>query len=465
MVNIEAKEKSVEFLNAIKKEFNESKIWKSQLALNRNNQIISNRKNISIIFENDPLLKDIARYNKFSSMVEVFNKPFWRKNNEDVLWSDSDDAQLRNYIGIEYSIESKQAIQDLLNAQIQANAYHPVKSYLDSLDWDGVSRIETFFIDFLGVDDNEYTREVTRKWLIAGVTRIYKPGSKFDEMIVLTGSQGAGKSTVARKLAKDWFNESINSFKGDEALKKLRNSWIVEIAELGAFGKSTVEEIKAFISATVDTYRASYGRNPVQFPRECIFIGTTNRNEFLRDMTGNRRFLPMTVNSKKATKSPFDDLTEEYVNQIWAEAKHFYLEGEALHLSDKVKEVAETMQEQHTEDNGTYGEIIEFLQIEVPLTFNNDTKLERIEWFSYNHSRADAGRTFKRNRICAKEIWHEMMQNRHDPSNTDLRKINDVLRNLDFLIPKSTLRFGNAYGTQRGYEIDWDKFNDNNVNV
>lgn len=458
MVGAINKAEVISFLDEVKEEMDESELWKSKLSVNKNGNVISNRKNISTIFECDPLLKDIARYNQFSSMIEVYNPPFWRNNSNDCLWTDSDDAQLRNYFGIEYEIESKQAIHDLLNAQIQKNAYHPVRKYLEKLNWDGTPRMEGLFIDFLGVDDNQYTREVTRKWLIAGVSRIFKPGTKFDEMIVLTGSQGAGKSTVAQKLAKDWFNESLNSFKGDEALKKLRNSWIIEIAELGAFGKSTVEEIKAFVSATVDTYRASYGRNPVQFPRECIFIGTTNRDTFLRDMTGNRRFLPMTTHVERRKKNPFTDLTEEYVNQIWAEAKHYYLSGETLHFSDEVKAIANEIQEEHTEDNGMTGEILEFIQTEIPYTFENDSKSQRIEWFSYNHERHDAGRTSKRDRICAKEIWHEMMQNKHDPTNTDMRKINDILKSIEFLEkPKNAMRFGKAYGKQRGYMINWEK--------
>lgn len=390
-------------------------------------------------------------------MVEIYKQPFWRTSSREMLWTDSDDAELRNYFGIEYGIESRQAILDLLNAQMQRNAYHPVRKYLEKLEWDGKPRVETLFIEFLGVQDNAYTREVTRKWLIAGIKRIYEPGCKFDEMIVLTGSQGVGKSTVARKLAGNWFNESLNTFKGDESLKKLRNSWICEIAELGAFGKSTVEEIKAFISATIDVYRPSYGRNPVQYPREVIFIGTTNRDTFLRDQSGNRRFMPMVTNGYAKTKSPFEDLTNEYVNQIWAEAKKYYFDGETLNYSEEVKEIAKKMQADHTEDDGMKGEIIEFLQRKLPVEYNNFSKQERIEWFNYDVSKST--NTIVRDRICAREIWFEMLGNKHEPSNADVRKINDILNNLDFLEKHSnSIRFGKDYGKQKGYLINWDNF-------
>src|SRR5699024_9629847 len=291
----------------------------------------------------------IGRLNEFSGHNEVFKKPIWRRKDDDELfWTDTDDAQLRIYIDTVYGISNISGIEDCLSTVFYKNAYHPIQQYLRSQSWDGKNRLETLFIDFLGADNSKYTKAITRKMLVAAVARVFEPGIKFDTALVLIGKQGVGKSYVLSRLGGEWFNESLNSFSGDEAMIKLRNSWIIELAELYALKHSDVEEVKGFMSATVDTYRPKYGKNIARFPRQCVFFGSTNNFEFLKDTTGNRRFFPLPIDRNKRSKDPFEELTDEYVNQVWAEAYQLYLNEEPLHIMDEdVQQEAKKLQEEH----------------------------------------------------------------------------------------------------------------------
>ena len=232
------------------------KPWKKALEKNQYNKLKNSRKNIQLILSNDENLKDIGRLNEFSGHNEIYRKPIRRRKHDDeTFWTDTDDAQLRIYIDKHYGISNNSAIEDCLSTVFYKNAYHPIQEYLKSQSWDGQKRLETLFIDFLGAENNEYTKTITRKMLVAAVARVFKPGVKFDTALILIGNQGAGKSYVLSRLGGEWFNESLNSFSGDEAMMKLRNSWIIELVELSAMKHSEVEEVKGFISATVDTYR------------------------------------------------------------------------------------------------------------------------------------------------------------------------------------------------------------------
>ena len=201
---------------------------------------------------------------------------------------------------------------------------------------------------------------------------------------------------------------------------KLRESWIVELAELSALKASEVEEVKAFISATVDTYRPKYSRNIAKFPRQCVFFGSTNSFEFLKDKTGNRRFLPLRVDKKKRTKDPFEELTDEYIDQVWAEAYQLFRNGEEIHITDpEVHKTAVELQREHTADDGLQGVIEQYIE---------DKFL---------------------NKVCARQIWFECLGNIKEPKRHDISDINDVLRRLEGWEQKKTT-FG-KYGEQRGF--------------
>lgn len=399
--------------------------WKRQLQFVKGGPnegaIKSNRFNVQLILNNDENLAGMIGKNMFTNQNEIICTPTWRKkNDDDFWWTDTDDAQLRVYFATEYGISNSAGIEDGIKILAYENAFHPVQDYIKSIEWDGKKRLDRLFIDFLGSEDNKYTRSITRKIMTAAVARVFNPGVKFDNSLILIGKQGAGKSYVLSRLGGQWFNESLNSFKGDDALMKIRGSWIIELAELSAMRTSEVEEVKAFISATVDTYREKFGRNPSRFPRQCVFFGSTNNYEFLKDKTGNRRFWPLPVDKDKRCKNPFEELTDDYVNQLWAEAYQLYLAGEPLHITDEeVQKQAEELQNDHTADDGMAGVIAEYLDEEMRVA------------------------------TCAREIWHECFQNDKQPKRHEISDINQVMRGFNDW-EEDRLRF-EKYGRQRGF--------------
>jgi predicted P-loop ATPase len=248
--------------------------------------------------------------------------------------------------------------------------------------------------------------------LLAAVKRLYVPGCKFDQMMVLIGPQGAGKSSLLAKLGREWFSDSLRTFENKEAGEHLQSGWIFEIGELSAMKKTEVEEVKAFLSKTEDRYRVAYDRQVSEFPRKCIFFGTTNTRDFLRDATGNRRFWPVEVHPEKAELSHWDHLTEELVSQIWAEVLTWFKAGETLELDNEARDEAERQQALHMESDPREGLIQEWL----------DTPIED-----------ELGRPTDdlRNRVCAAQIWSECLGNKRGTIRPwEAKEVCDILRRI-----------------------------------
>lgn len=270
--------------------------WQAHLDLERNGTIKDTMANISAILRHDPKLQGIV-YNQFSNLLDVREALPWQQVKPG--WSDTDLACAKLYFERCYGIWSPTKFKDALLAVTSAERlYHPVRDYLESLVWDGMPRLDTLLIDYLGADDKPYVRAATRKTLTAGVARIYEPGVKFDSILVLNGPQGIGKSTFFARLGKKWYSDSLTiaDTKDKTAPEKLQGYWLLEISELAGMKKMDVETVKSFITRTDDKYRQSYGVSVESHPRSCIIVGTTNSDGgFLRDITGNRRFWPVHV--------------------------------------------------------------------------------------------------------------------------------------------------------------------------
>uniref|UniRef100_UPI003FEE30FE MobV family relaxase n=1 Tax=Gemmiger formicilis TaxID=745368 RepID=UPI003FEE30FE len=288
-------------------------------------------------------------------------------------------------------------------------SYHPIKDYFESLPvWDEIPRVDTVLIDYLGAQDNEYVRAVTRKALCAAYMRIYHPGIKFDYITVLNGEQGIGKSTLIAKLGMEWFADSLtlSDMNDKTAAEKLQGYWIHEIGEMAGMRKADLEKVKAFVSRCDDKYRASFGRRVTPHPRQCIFFGTTNsENGYLRDITGNRRFWNVRVPGTGRMK-PWD-LTQEIIDQIWAEVIVLAKGGEELFLSHELEEYAKKEQSEAMERDDREGLVARYLDMLLPETWDTMDVYQRREYVQDPDSPLNVKGTVRRETVSNIEIWCE----------------------------------------------------------
>ena len=426
--------------------------WVKELTYTEQGKLRSTISNFLLIIENEPLLKGKIAYNEFSNRAVVVGQLPWRKKENKSDWNDTDDSGLREFIEKYYAISSTAKCADALALSFEKHSFHPIKDYIDSLMWDEEERIDKLFIDYLGAEDNNYVRTVTRKILVAAVARAFNPGCKFDNMPVLSGPQGIGKSTIIKKLGQEWYSDSLTTVSGKEAYEQLQGVWILEMGEMMATKKADIEATKHFLSKTEDIYRVAYGRRTSRFPRQCVFIGTTNDREFLRDKTGNRRFWPIDVGMQERSKSVFNDLNKYEIDQIWAEAYELYKNNEPLYLNSEEEKEAAKQQDSHSEESAKAGLIDEYLN--KPITE---------DWYSLslNDRRAyiqggDFGEVpegnITRTKTCVMEIWCELFNGDPKQLNPLLsREINEILRGFSDWELSGRLKFGKCYGQQRAY--------------
>ncbi len=389
----------------------DTEAWLKQLEYNKKGELVASLANLVLILRNDPNLQGIA-YNAFKSSAVILEPMPWRKPADwkGPSWSDDDDASLRVYTEKVYNIWSPAKLSDALAAVSHERSFHPVREYLDGLpEWDGIPRLEELLIDCLGAEDSPYTRAVTKKTFTAAVARVMNPGCKFDCMLVLCGPQGIGKSTIFQKLGGKWFTDSLsmNDMKDKTAAEKLQGSWILEVSELAGIKKAEVEAVKSFLSRQTDKYRPAFGRRTVEYPRQCIIVGSTNADMgFLRDSTGNRRFWPVQVRGVGPDRAPWA-LNDYTVEQVWAEALETWKAGEELFLTGDVAREALEQQKLAMENDERLGLIKEYLDRLLPENWE-DLSLGERRQFIHGTEFGTAEGTVERDRVCVAEIWGEL---------------------------------------------------------
>ena len=429
----------------------------SKLKRDKNGTPESDVFNCLVVLKQDPSLKGKIRLDEFAHRLVVIDDLPWRDKDETPYWTDTDDACLRNYFATKYLIKGKGIIDDALQEVTQDNKFHPVRQYLTGLTWDGECRLDTLFIDYIGAEDTDYIRAVTRKWMCGAVARVMDTGVKFDTAIVLYGSQGLGKSLILERLGRKWFNNSLVDIKTKDALEQIQGSWIVELAELAPTYKNDNEIVKAFISRTSDRFRSPYGRRTEEYPRQCVFAGSTNNLMFLKDRTGNRRFWPITGDKDRKTKNSWD-ITPDIIDQLWAEAFTYWADGEPLVLEGELEEEALRIQLSHTEGGELVGLIEEYLDMLLPEDWESKDIYDRREYIR-NYGDDDYCGSVQRERVCALEIWCEVMEgDRKNLQNAKAREIIDILQSIKGWSPYSKsvgkMRFGKLYGVQRAFIRD-----------
>jgi len=381
--------------------------WHLELELNKNGSVKDTPTNILTIMRYDPRLQGIA-YNQMKHLLDVKKTLPWDQVKDG--WNDSDHANLKMYLDKNYGIWSPPKVKDALLTAASERVFHPIKDYLKELPvWDGTERVDSLLIDYLGAEDNSYTRAVMRKTLVAAVARIYEPGIKFDYILVLNGPQGIGKSTFFAKLAGQWFSDSltVSDMRDKAGAEKLQGYWILELGELAGLRKMDVETVKSFITRTDDKFRQSYGINVENHPRQCVIVGSTNNiSGFLRDITGNRRFWPVRVNDGDKSIWKMED-----IDQIWSEALQYYRNGETLILSAEEEKIAFEEQRDAMEADDREGLIGDYLETLLPENWDGMDLYERRSFLA---GESEFGTSVPigavtREKVCVHEIWCECL--------------------------------------------------------
>ena len=386
-------------------------------------------RNCLTVFQNDPNLQGAIRYNILTERIDIV-KPLWWSKPTATL-NDTDLNYLMLYLEDQYTLTSEKKIQKAISIVADCNKYHPIRDYLNSLAWDGTERIRYALTHYLGAEDSECTYQCLQLFMLGAISRVFKPGCKFEVMLCLVGGQGAGKSTFFRLLAvkDEWFSDDLKKIDDDNVYRKMQGHWIIEMSEMIATANAkSVEDIKSFISRTKETYKVPYEIHPADRLRQCVFGGSSNTMDFLPlDRSGNRRFLPIMVHPEKAVVHILEDeaASRAYISQMWAEAMTIFRSGSVrLSLSKEMNKELWELQKQFMPE---------------------DTKAGLIQFFLDN---------FKGTQVCSKLIYAEALNHSFDePKQWEIREINEIMNNsIEGWVPFTNPRIFDRYGRQRGWE-------------
>lgn len=422
--------------------------WQNGLELDKSGHVKNTLHNLTLILENDPNLKDMV-FNQLLDGMEIKGEVPWKHPSK--FWRDADDAQLISYVDAHYGTFSARNYDIAVTKVADDRAYHPIREFIESLpEWDKIPRVDTLLVDYLGAADTAYVRAVTRKTLCAAISRVLRPGCKFDSMLVLNGPQGVGKSTLIAKLAGEWFSDSLNlgDTKDKTAAEKLQGYWILEIGELAGLKKAEVETLRSFLSRQNDIYRAAFGKRATPHLRQCVFFGTTNAESgYLRDTTGNRRFWP--VKTPGSGKKQSWNLTHEEILQIWAEALVYVRQGEKLYLSPEMDALAKDEQREAMESDEREGLVREYLDTLLPERWAEMDLFERRNFLSgSDFGGLQEKGTVRRTSVSNMEIWCECFgKERANLRRTDSNELTGILARLGWKRADNKVRIP-LYGPQ-----------------
>ena len=429
----------------------ESDGWMAELEFDKRGNIKSTAKNIICILEKDPKLSGHLWHDDFTGFDLIRGGLPWDRKAK--LWGNRDDANLRIYMEEQYNITGKDKIKDAKDAVMTRHKVHPIREYLEGLRWDGVSRLDRLIIDYLGAEDTPLNRAMTRKHFTAAVSRVMRPGCKYDYCLILTGLEGIGKSTLLRVMGGLWFSDSLTTMEGKLGMEQLRGAWIIELGELSGIKKSEVESVKSYISRQDDIYRAAYGTVVEKHPRQCVFCGTTNETYFLKGDTGNRRFWVIKVLPDLRKHGDVKTAVEADRDQLWAEAVERWREGEPLYLRPDLEAEARARQQEYNDDSDDpLRDLLSvFLERRLPTDWASWDLQRRRAYFTQSDP-LEAEGVVVRERVCVAEfVCEQMGRSMADKEYKYLaRRVASLLDDMDGWERGTTSRHAEKlYGTQK----------------
>lgn len=420
--------------------------WRLQLGphLNRQGRLKDTAPAWRIILENDSVFKSL-QFNEMTLRTEFLQAPPWRSlDSGGNGLSATDLLSLQAYLEETYHTQPTSRRVDWMVGECRHQRYvNPVRDWLGKLEWDKKPRLETCLP---GTEDTPYNRMVARKSLVAAVARMMRPGIKWDHTLILHGKEGIGKTYWIERMSKGW-TAPLGAIHQKDTLINLQRCWIATSDEGQTMRKADAEVLKEFLTRSKDTFRMPYEVEATEHPRKCVIWGTTNDEVFLRQQEGNRRFLIVRCEEKV----DFTALTDEYIDQVWAEAKELYDSGEALlWLDEEESGMAAEARESFVEEGSTalQGMLSEYLNTPVPANYGEMTVEQRLDWIeNMRRGFAPIGDMIQ-NDVCAIQLFVEALgKRRGDHTRLDLLEIGKALRGLRWIPVPSRHRIG-PYGPQ-----------------
>lgn len=399
--------------------------WRNKLSVNPSTGAFNDDvNNWNLIRRHDEVFR-LLSLNEMTAGVEVTGDLPWRsKDDPSETFGRNDRTELRAHIERTCGFKPERMhLDDLVNATAARQAHHPIRDYLKSLEWDGVPRIETCLP---GVKPTEYTRIVARRVLLAAVARVMDPGCKWDHMLVLYGKEGLGKTYWLQKMSKGFY-ASLGRIGDKDTLLSMQRSWIMIADEAHALKSTSFDAQKEFLTRTEDTFRRPYDVEAQTVKRHSIFVGTTNDKNLLTQQEGNRRFLPVTVEEQV----DFEALTDEYIDQLWAEAVTAYQLGEQWHLTESETRLAAAAREDFTLDDPKVGMVEEYLDTAVPKSWPNKAPDERAFWFRMRGEDTMEPGVDRIDQVSAVQIMVEAFGRKAGEwREEDLRSVTDIMNRM-----------------------------------
>ena len=402
---------------------------RDMLEVTQKGQTANTPGNYRTVFLHDPLLKGAFSNNLLTDQVDIVKPLGWYRDGNRL--TDVDIQYLVLYLEEHYGLTSEKRIEGAIKVAANEYRYHPIRDYLNSLSWDGTERVRFALHRFLGAEISDYNYEVLLLFMLGAITRVFKPGTKFEVMLCLVGGQGAGKSTFFRLLAvkDEWFSDDLRKLDDDNVYRKLQGHWIIEMSEMIATANAkSIEEIKSFLSRQKEVYKIPYETHPEDRLRQCVFGGTSNALDFLPlDRSGNRRFLPVMVYPEQAEVHILEDeaASRAYLAQVWAEAMTVYRSGDfKLSFSP---------------------EMVRYLKEHQRDFMPEDTKAGMIQAYLDRYTGG---------MVCSKQLFKEALNHPFDePKQWEIREVNDIMNHCvtgwNYF---SNPRVFPEYGRQKGWE-------------
>ena len=390
-------------------------------------------RNCVTVLQSDPKLKGAIALNLLTEKVDIIRPLGWARNGSTL--TDMDMNYLLLYLEETYGLTNEKKVLNALKIVANENRYHPIRVFLNRLRWDGTERIRYALGRFLGSEECEYNYEALKLFMTGSIKRVFEPGCKFENMLCLVGGQGAGKSSFFRLLAikDDWFSDDLKKLDDENVYRKLQGHWIIEMSEMIATANAkSIEEIKSFLSRQKETYKVPYETHPADRLRQCVFGGTTNRQDFLpRDRSGNRRFIPVAVCPERAEVHILADeyASRAYIDQLWAEAMEIYRSGGyRLTFSEEMEKSLRTRQQDFMQEDTWAGMIYAYLD------------------------------DYTGKRVCSKQLYAEALDQINQPQSWETREICEIMNSgirsgaIRGWRAHTTAKRYAKYGVQKGWE-------------